>query len=97
MLMVLIETTYYLIFLGVLCLFVFKISQPIIKPIFVPTIIIGEPDYLSSPTFIRRPAYQESSKKLCESCGNAIIPNAKFCAFCGVQHLLNDEELNHDL
>ena len=95
--MVLIEITYYFLFLIAISWFVFKKAQPIATPIFVPTVISGETKYSSVSTFVHRPVYQQSSGKSCKSCGNAIIPNAKFCAFCGVQHLLNDEELNHDL
>jgi membrane protease YdiL (CAAX protease family) len=90
-LMVTIETVYYSAFLTVLCLFVFKKAQPMIKPIFVPTIISGEKRYSSPSVYMGQPAYQESSERLCKSCGNAIIPNAKFCAFCGVEHPTEDE------
>jgi len=91
MLMVLIETTYYFIFLVALILFVFRKAQPIANPIFVPTIVSSEPKYSSAYAFVRRPAYQENSGKLCKACGNAIIPNAKFCAFCGSKHFTGDE------
>ena len=86
-----IETFYYLIFLLVLCLFVFKKAQPIIKPIFVPTTISGERKYSSPSVYMGQAAYQESSERLCKVCGNAIIPNAKFCAYCGVEHPTEDE------
>ena len=94
MLMVFIETTYYFIFLGALSFFVFRKAQPIAKPVFVSTVISAESKYSSSTAFIRRPVYQQSSEKLCKSCGNAILPNAKFCAYCGGKNPADDEEQN---
>ncbi|MHA2167950.1 MAG: hypothetical protein ACXAAT_19040, partial [Candidatus Hodarchaeales archaeon] len=90
-LMVTIETVYYSIFLVLLCLFVFKKAQPMIKPIFVPTTISGERRYTSPSVYMGQPAYQETSERFCESCENPIIPNAKFCAYCGVEHPTKDE------
>ncbi|MHA2319482.1 MAG: CPBP family glutamic-type intramembrane protease [Candidatus Hodarchaeales archaeon] len=90
-LMVTIETVYYSIFLVLLCLFVFKKAQPMIKPIFVPTTISGERRYTSPSVYMGQPAYQETSERFCESCENPIIPNAKFCAYCGVEHPTEDE------
>jgi membrane protease YdiL (CAAX protease family) len=92
MLMVLIETGYYVIFLALLCLFVFMKSQPISKPIFVSTVITDDSQVTTPTPFIRRPVYQQSSGKLCKSCGNAIITNAKFCAFCGTLHPVEEED-----
>ncbi len=95
-LIVTLETIYYLTFLALLSLFVFKKAQPLVKPIFVPTIISGERRYSSPSVYLGRPTYKgdhlsKNSERLCKSCGNAIIPNAKFCAYCGVEHPIEDE------
>ncbi len=63
-------------------LFVFK-TDPISEPNFVSTKVhefetqrsFRRPDFV--PTVI-----SESSQR-CVSCGNLVLPNAKFCAFCG--------------
>jgi membrane protease YdiL (CAAX protease family) len=89
--MVTLETVYYSAFLTILCLFVFRKAQPMIKPVFVPTTISGERKFLSPSIYMGQPAYQERSERLCKSCGNVIIPNAKFCAYCGVKHPTEDE------
>ena len=90
--MTLLEITYYLIFSGILFLIIFKISQPIVKPIFVSTVITSESKYSPMPSFVRRPELPTHSVEKCHSCGNPKIPNAKFCAFCGTQHLQDEME-----
>jgi membrane protease YdiL (CAAX protease family) len=93
LLMVIIETVFYSAFLTVLCLFVFRKAQPMVKPIFVQTVISNERRYPSPSIYMGQPAYQESSERMCKTCGNAIIPNAKFCAYCGVEHPREDENV----
>ena len=89
-LMVSIETIYYLLFLSVLCFFVFKKAQPLEKPVFVSKSIEAEQRILSPSIYMSQPVYQEKVEELCKSCGNPKFPGAKFCAYCGAEHTTED-------
>ncbi|MHA1995554.1 MAG: CPBP family glutamic-type intramembrane protease [Candidatus Hodarchaeales archaeon] len=74
---------FFAIIVGILGLFIFRKAQPFTKPIFVSTKVVDP----TAQTFIRKPDFIPTvipaDIARCVSCGNTILPNAKFCAFCG--------------
>ncbi len=82
----LIQGLFYVVFIAGLCLFVFNMN-PISNPIFVSKFL--EADWIKP--VLRRPDFvptvqtaQTAGKtQFCISCGNEILPSAKYCAFCG--------------
>ncbi|PWI47744.1 hypothetical protein CEE45_10200 [Candidatus Heimdallarchaeota archaeon B3_Heim] len=78
----LIQVSFFVAMIVVLTLIVFKVT-PITHPLFVSDsveednsrILLHQPDFI--PTVI------SDNRERCYSCGNILLPNAKFCAFCG--------------
>ena len=87
-----IEIAFYLIVMFAVVLFIRRHAGPVLKPKYVSSALIKMDPYDKRPS-IRSWSPQmidKPSKSACRSCGNIILEDAKFCAFCG--HKFGDED-----
>jgi membrane protease YdiL (CAAX protease family) len=89
-----IEIAFYLIVLFAAVLFIRRLAGPVLKPKFVSSTLLKMDPYDKRPS-IRSWSPQmidKPSKSVCTSCGNIILENAQFCAFCGHKFEEEDKE-----
>jgi len=88
------QISFFAIIVLILGLFVIGKAAPFTKPIFVSTKVIDTPvqAFIRRPDFI--PTVISEGGEQCSSCGNVLLPNAKFCAFCGSDLSLDSEDPN---
>ena len=78
-----IEMGYLILLIGTLAFFIFKKSGPLKEPDWVSDLTFPEatipsypPDYLAPATVVQN---------FCGSCGREIVPDTRFCVFCGAK------------
>ncbi|MHA1977807.1 MAG: CPBP family glutamic-type intramembrane protease [Candidatus Hodarchaeales archaeon] len=85
------QISFFAFIILILVYFMFRLSNPFATPIFVSKTVEVPVTrtYLRRPDFI--PSVVSEEGQYCLSCGNVLLPNAKFCAFCGAVLELNTE------
>jgi membrane protease YdiL (CAAX protease family) len=91
-----VEIVFNLLIIFLAFLFIRNVTSPILKPVFVSSTLTLIDKYIPQPYFSPRPQQiqEKQSRATCKECGNIILENAKFCAYCGVEY---SEENNDPL
>ncbi len=79
---------FFVLVVIILAVFITYKSEPMVKPIFVSRTVVEKSAQVfpHQPDFI--PTVISDNRERCSSCGNILLPNAKFCAFCGSELII---------